>query len=117
VRFDVFEGAIKRYGYIGRIRDESLIEISRDINLDTVKLQDDTSYVSRTYKAKKCFDHGNYEVEYLLVLGFLLCYHENDEKAADYLWGIINPEIRQSVSKDRVLSVVDKMLYYAVVVP
>ena len=34
VRFDVYEGAIKRYGYVGRVRDESLKEISNDINLD-----------------------------------------------------------------------------------
>jgi hypothetical protein len=91
VRFDVYEGAIKRYGYVGRIRDESLKEISSDINLDANKLADNASYVSRTYKASKAFDHGNYDVEHLLILGYLLCYHEDDEKAADHLWGIINP--------------------------
>lgn len=73
--------------------------------------------MSRTYKAGKAFDHGNYNVEYLLVLGFLLCYHESDEKAANHLWGIINPQILSSVPKHRVLEVVDKILYYAVDVP
>jgi hypothetical protein len=51
------------------------------------------------------------------VLGFLLCHHESDEKAADYLWGIINPEILPSVPKKRVLEVVDKLIYYSVDVP
>lgn len=62
VRFDVYEGAIKRYGYVGRVRDESLKEVSSDINLDATKLAENTSYVSRTYKASKAFNHGNYDV-------------------------------------------------------
>jgi hypothetical protein len=80
-------------------------------------LTDNTSYVARTYKAPKAFDHGNYDVEHLLILGFLLCYHEDDEKAADHLWGIINPQIKQSVPKQRVLDIVDKIIYYSVDVP
>lgn len=117
VRFDVFEGAIKRYGYVGRVRDDSLKEISNEINIDANKLAENDSYLSRTYKANKAFDHGNYDVEHLLVLGFLLCYHESDEKAANHLWGIINPQILSAVPKHRVLEVVDKILYYAVDVP
>jgi hypothetical protein len=51
IRFDVYEGAIKRYGYVGKVRDDSLREISSDINLDFKQLQDDTTYLARTYKA------------------------------------------------------------------
>ena len=79
VRFDIFEGAIKRYGYVGRVRDESLREVHSDINLDLSKFNDTESYVSKTYKAKRAFDHGNYDVEHLLILGFLLTHHENDQ--------------------------------------
>ena len=81
------------------------------------QFNDTESYVSKSYRAKRAFDHGNFDVEHLLILGFILAHHENDQSAADSLWGIINPEINESVPKARVLKIVNMLLYYAIEVP
>ena len=117
VNYSIYEGAIKRYGYTGRVRDDSLKEIADYINLTPKQLDEADSYTAKTYRAKKAFHQGNYDVEYLLVLGFLLCNHESEEKAADSLWGIINPDIASAVPTTRVLEIVDKMIYYAIDAP
>jgi hypothetical protein len=75
VLYDVYESAIKRYGYVGRVRDESLKEVSDHINLSYSRLNDENSAVNHFYRASKGFDHGNYNVEHMLVLGFLNCAH------------------------------------------
>lgn len=46
-----------------------------------------------------------------------MTHHENEQKAADALWGIINPDIHTSVPKDRVVHILDIMIYYATDVP
>jgi hypothetical protein len=46
-----------------------------------------------------------------------MCHHDNDEKAADALWGLINPTLGASVPKDNVLLILDIMIYYATEVP
>lgn len=46
VDYQVFEAAIKRYGYTGRVQDTSLIEVQDDINLSAKQLDDKNSYAS-----------------------------------------------------------------------
>ncbi len=46
-----------------------------------------------------------------------MCHHESEAAAEDALWGIINPDINTSVPKDRVLKIIDMMIYYSTDVP
>jgi hypothetical protein len=45
------------------------------------------------------FDHGNYDTKGLLLLGFLFCKHKSDQQAAEALWGIINNDLHDTISK------------------
>lgn len=81
------------------------------------QLENDKSYTAKTFKGSKGFIKGNYDVAYLLALGFLMCHHESEERANDELWGIIDPEITNEATKQRVLKVLDKLIYYSIEVP
>jgi hypothetical protein len=51
-------------------------EIAREINLDFDDMQKDrNSAAHHYYKSKFIFDHGHYNANRLLILGFLLCKH------------------------------------------
>ena len=43
VNYEVYEAAIKRYGYTGRVQDAALIEVKDDINLSVKQLDDKKS--------------------------------------------------------------------------
>ena len=40
--------------------------------------------------------------------------HDSPAKAGDALWGLINPDIEEDVTDQRVKEVLEKLLYYAV---
>ena len=117
VPYPLYEAAIKRYGYVGQVRDETLLEVAGDIHLNYSKLNDAHTSVNHFYRASRCFDHGNYNSEYLLVLGFLLAHHSTIHAAEDALWGLLNPSCSGSVPRARFLHLVDLMVYYATEVP
>lgn len=48
------------------------------------------------------------------MLGFLFCKHKN---AAESLWGIINNEMNDTVSKETIRNVISDLLYYAIDCP
>lgn len=78
-------------------------EIAKQINLDYDDMQKDRNSAAHLYyKSKFIFDHGNYDAHKLLVLGFLLCKHIDIQKAGDSFWGILNPEIKETVNRDKV---------------
>ena len=62
VYFETFEAAVKRYGYTGKLNDEGMNEIAKEINLDFDDMQNDrNSAAHHYYKSKFIFDHGNYD--------------------------------------------------------
>ena len=117
VAFDTFEYAIKRYGYIGQVTDTSLSEVSDMINLRADDLPDRNSVVHYYYQAEHGFDHGNYKTQVILVLGFLLCAHKSPKAASESLWGIVNPEIKNTIPKSDVKDLLYNMAAYSIDVP
>nr|ACK37610.1 hypothetical protein [Kahliella matisi] len=115
--YPFFQDVIKRYGYVGQVRDSSLKEVQNEINISFKKLDEQGTPLNQYFRAEKGFDHGNYDVEYILALGYLNCYHLSEEENLDSLWGIVNPDITDTVSKERLLTVIKMILYYAVEVP
>jgi hypothetical protein len=77
VRYDVFEAAITRYGYRGRLTDVTLAEVKDEINLNPDLLVDPISEVHFYYQAEVGFEKGNYETNKILLLGFLMCSQDN----------------------------------------
>ena len=53
----------------------------------------------------------------MLCLGFLNCFHFNERKTLDALWGIINPNISETVSKSRVEKILAILIYYSTELP
>lgn len=101
IYYETYEAAVKRYGYTGKIQDEAISEISKEINLDYKTMTTDRNSPSHLYyQSKFIFDHGNYDANKLLILGFLLCRHTDLEKAGDSFWGLVNPEIKEHVTRE-----------------
>jgi len=102
-RFGQFESCIKRYAWVGgTFTDVAIKEIENETGIKFDDLEDESSFAHHAFRHSKVFDHGNYNSEDILLLGFLSCYHLSDEKAADSLWGIVNPNLDDTVSKDRI---------------
>ena len=101
VYYSVFEQAIKRYGYTEKseLTVDMLNEVADIIRLNVQAFDEPENMVKKYYRGEKVFDHGNYKVKHLLLLGFLFCNHISKQKQHDSLWGIINPELEDTVSK------------------
>ena len=79
VPYSVFMQAIKQYGYKSDLQEKQLRAVSRDINLDPSKLDDEVSEVALVYKSEQLFYQGTYKVSWLLRLGFLMCVHRSEQ--------------------------------------
>ena len=73
VSYEAYERGVKRYGYTGRLTDQTLREVKTELHLNPEELRDRDSLTHFYYQSEQAFDHGNYHTQQLLVLGFLLC--------------------------------------------
>ena len=48
------------------------------------------------------------------MLGWLLCKHWDEENQGTELWHIVNPELRDTVPREKVLAVWNQIIYVAV---
>ena len=89
-----------------------MINLNMD-NLDPMsksKSAQATAYLDRDF----AFKDGQYDVENLTLLGWLLCKHWSEETQSRELWHIINPELKKFVTKREVNHVVTRLAYIAV---
>lgn len=72
--------AIKRYGYLGRLQDNLLMEVSNLIKIKNFdKVQDTNQIMHYYYQGEHCFHQGNYDTKKILLLGFLLAKHKDNQ--------------------------------------
>ncbi len=116
VKFEDYERAVKRFGYTGRLNDDLLTEIGQDINLKPKDLLDADALAHYYYQSEHCFDHGNYDTAEVLHLGFLLC-DIDPTKFHDSFWGLLNPEVTETVPRDDVKKFLNSLCTWAVDVP
>ena len=50
----------------------------------------------------------------MIILGWLLCKHWDDETQATELWHIMNPNLEDTVPKIRIMATIKKLLYIAI---
>ena len=50
-------------------------------------------------------------------MGYLYCAHKNEDAAGESLWGIINPEIKETIPKEQVNEALHNIAAYAIDVP
>ena len=82
VKYENFERSVQRFGYVGKLTDSTLKEISEEIRISDMKdIHDRNEYPYFYYHSQKVFDHGNYDSRRLLMMGFVLTSHPNQEKA------------------------------------
>jgi len=53
-------------------------------------------------------------VDQLLFLGFLHCRHPSTSKAAEYLWGIVNPKIKETMTREELFPRLQKLFFAAI---
>lgn len=89
------------------------------LNLDYADIDDEKadkhSLRYMTFKNKEVFYNGSYNVEILLCLGFLLCSHHDRQSRMDEFWQLVNPEINEECSVDRVIEILRVFIYVSIV--
>jgi hypothetical protein len=117
VSFERYEFAIKRYGYIGELTDDAFKEINSDIGISYKEVTDRNAIEHIYFQSPNTFDHGKYKTEALLHLGYVLCAHKDTERAGESLWGIVNPEMKDTVERDAVRQALHALTEMAIDLP
>ena len=140
VPFILYEASMKRYGYLGYLNDNTLNEVAAGINtsvgeisgeegslgigVSSSQLQgltglgDVENVKGKYYRHPKIFDQGNYDLSYMLALGFVMCVHnKKEEKALDMFWALVNPKIDDSVSKEVIEEWLNRLVFWSVIAP
>ena len=116
VEFRDYQAAIKRFGYRVNMTEDHMKQIAPELNLNIEQMKENkespwaVAYLDRDFS----FLEGKHDVENLILMGWLLCKHWNDETQCGELWHIINPELTPFVTKREVLSVITRLAYIAV---
>mmetsp|Transcript_27829 Transcript_27829/g.32716 ORF Transcript_27829/g.32716 Transcript_27829/m.32716 type:complete len:100 (+) Transcript_27829:286-585(+) len=58
-----------------------------------------------------------FQTDRLLMLGYLMCSHRTQRHARDHLWGLLNPYVRPSLTRDEVKTFMVTMVELATVLP
>ena len=90
--------------------------IAPQINLDYDKMKNDpkSAYAMAYLDKDFAFAEGQHNVENIILLGWLLCKHWDDETQTTELWHIVNPELNPSVTKRDILTIITRLAYIAV---
>ena len=115
--FPAVELALKRYGYVGKLNDDTLRAVSDDINLYHKSLEKAGSPQAKYYRSKEIFNQGNYNVQQMLRLAFVMSHHHSHQHAVDAFWGLVNPSIKESVAKQQVEQLLRGLVFWAVEFP
>lgn len=78
-------------------------EMVLDYSLIDEKDADKTSIVYLTLKNHEIFSQGNFNVLHLQCIGFLLCKHQDRQSKLDEFWQLVNPEIEDQCSIERLI--------------
>jgi hypothetical protein len=94
-------------------------EICPDLKLDYAQIGDQGadkhSLAYMTIKNHEIFQQGSYNVEILQCLGFLYCKHHDRQSRMDEFWQLVNPEINEECSMEKVVEILRIFIYLAVV--
>ena len=99
VDFPTFHGAIKRFGYRIDLNAEHLKSIAPEIRLDLDKMKREPRGAFNIYyrDPQVIYKDGVYQVDKLLIMGWLLCKHADQYSKEEELWHVINPELQPTV--------------------
>ena len=98
------------------LNQEHLKSISSEIRLNYEKMESDRfqgqalCYLDTNFAYKD----NKHNVENLILIGWLLCKHWDDETQTIELWHIINPELLPTVTKRDILTIITRLAYIAV---
>jgi hypothetical protein len=117
VRYEDFWGKVKLIGYTMQLRPEHMRLIAPDLKLDFEK---DILGHKKTIAKQLLCDHkfgysdGLHEPQKLLLIGFLYCQFSNPEAHMEYLWHLINPNFKKTVSMRVIEATLRDLLYISI---
>lgn len=121
VSYQVFMGAIMRFGYKNDLNDQHLKAISREINLDYAEMFNNERSAHAVFFHDEGFtfraSQQRFHVQSFLLVGFLLCRHESVEAQALDFWNLVNPKLDEFVERQGVVETLSLMCYVAVDLP
>jgi len=95
-----------------------LAEIADAINLDTKNLEARYNTEEKFILCDSKFgynEHHGHDPQKLLLIGFLYCSYEGDaEEHLSNLWYLANPNFQANVSLQKVLSLLEDILYISI---
>mmetsp|Transcript_30208 Transcript_30208/g.22446 ORF Transcript_30208/g.22446 Transcript_30208/m.22446 type:complete len:101 (-) Transcript_30208:346-648(-) len=90
-----------------------------NINYTTIREEDENKkkplYI--TLKNDYLFERGNFDTMKLISLGFLLCFHYNQQSKLDEFWQLVNPEIEEEAATEKIVEILKHFVYIAVLIP
>jgi hypothetical protein len=60
------------------------------------------------------FNKGTWDIKKLIGLGFLYCMHEDKFTKKEHFWALINPEIKPTVTKAEIKSLLEILFHFAI---
>ena len=95
VEFTTFQGAVKRFGYRIDMTAEHMKSIAPELNLDfDIMMKDNDNIYAQVYRDKQViFKNERYQVDAMVILGWLMCRHYDEDAQAQELWHMINPTL------------------------
>ncbi len=109
--FSAFLYLVKRYGYNEMPFDDILFaQLCPELGVDHTKFdnergEDKDNQVCQTYKCAINFKEGTYNVRNLVLLGFLYCKHSDIFTKKEDFWGLINPSVDGTTTKEHIKEV------------
>lgn len=117
VSYDVFERCIKRFGYAVDLTDDCWRATVAETHVNIENFKEHGNVQHSFFQNKKIFDHGRYEARKVLYIAFLHCKHRQRSSQERALWGIINPQLKDSISHEEADEFFDDLALVAIDLP
>ena len=117
VSYDIFERSVKRFGYAVDLTDDCWRATVQDTNVDVEKFKEHGNIQHSYFQHEKVFVSGRYEPKKVLYLAFLHCKHKQRTSQERALWGIINPQLKESITHEEADTFFDDLAIVAIDLP
>ena len=88
-----------------------------ETTIDIEKLKEDGNILHHYFQSDNVCDHGRYDTKKVLYIAFLHCKHPKRSTQERALWGIINPQLNESISHEEAAKFFEDLAMIAIDLP
>ena len=117
IEYEIFERAVKRFGYAVQLTDECWKATMAETTIDVEKLKEPGNILKSYFQHENVCNHGRYDTKKVLYIAFLHCKHPKRSTQERSLWGIINPQLNESITHEEATKFFEDLVMIAVDLP